>query len=135
MEKPAENIRFLGDLTRGPYITLKEAAEMSDYTADYIGQLIRAGKIEGYQVYTNVAWVTTEAAVKTYLESKGKEMRSDPMHARAARISQSVRYTLYGVICILGLLLAILLYIAIVRFDHAVTESYQDDFDPTKYEN
>lgn len=49
------------------YITLKEAAKISGYSADYIGQLIRKGKIPGRQVYTNIAWVTTEEAIRTYL--------------------------------------------------------------------
>ena len=51
------------------YITLKEAAKMSGYAPDYIGQLIRKGKLPGKQVYCSVAWVTTEAAVKQYTQS------------------------------------------------------------------
>jgi len=47
-------------------ITLKEAAEISGYSADYIGQLIRAGKISGKQVYTNITWMTTAEAVLEY---------------------------------------------------------------------
>jgi hypothetical protein len=49
------------------YITLKEASELFGYTPDYIGQLIRKGRIEGKQVYANVAWMTTEASIKEYL--------------------------------------------------------------------
>lgn len=49
------------------YINLKEAAEISGYAPDYIGQLIRKGKLSGKQVYCNVAWVTTEEAVREYL--------------------------------------------------------------------
>ncbi|OGD31418.1 hypothetical protein A3C91_04755 [Candidatus Azambacteria bacterium RIFCSPHIGHO2_02_FULL_52_12] len=48
-------------------ITLKEAAEISGYAPDYIGQLIRKGKIPGEQIYASVAWVTTEAAMRAYL--------------------------------------------------------------------
>ncbi|MCA9365727.1 hypothetical protein KC723_02435 [Candidatus Kaiserbacteria bacterium] len=48
------------------YITLKEAAQISSYSPDYIGQLIRSGKIKGEQVYMNVAWVTTEAEIMAY---------------------------------------------------------------------
>ncbi len=51
------------------YITLKEASKMTGYSPDYLGQLIRKGKLEGKQVYLNVAWMTTERAVKDYLES------------------------------------------------------------------
>lgn len=55
------------------YITLKEAAKLFSYSPDYIGQLIRSGKIEGEQVYANVAWVTTEEAVLAYVRDKGKK--------------------------------------------------------------
>ena len=54
------------------YITLKEAGEISGYSPDYIGQLIRRGKLEGKQVYANVAWVTTKNALEGYLRDKGK---------------------------------------------------------------
>ncbi|GIV28741.1 MAG: hypothetical protein KatS3mg027_2555 [Bacteroidia bacterium] len=54
------------------YITLKQAAEISGYSPDYIGQLIRQGKIAGKQVYCNIAWVTTEEEIKKYLETKAK---------------------------------------------------------------
>lgn len=51
-------------------ISLKEAAKISGYSADYIGQLIRSGKIPGKQVYTGIAWMTTAEAVTSY---KNKE--------------------------------------------------------------
>ncbi|MEA3398231.1 MAG: hypothetical protein U9R06_00610 [Patescibacteria group bacterium] len=53
-------------------INLKEAAEISGYSADYIGQLIRQGKIPGKQVYTNIAWMTTAEAVLAY-KNKGQQ--------------------------------------------------------------
>lgn len=52
---------------RAGYITLKEASERFGYAPDYIGQLIRKGKIEGKQVYANVAWMTTAEAMEEYL--------------------------------------------------------------------
>ena len=52
-------------------ITLKEAAAISGYSADYVGQLIRSGKIPGKQVYTNITWMTTAEAVLSY-KSGGK---------------------------------------------------------------
>ncbi len=61
------------------YITLKEASERFGYAPDYIGQLIRKGKIEGKQVYANVAWMTTEEAMLEYvatLSSAAGEKRS-----------------------------------------------------------
>lgn len=50
------------------YITLKEAAKISGYAPDYVGQLIRSGKILGKQVYCNVAWMTTEEALRQYIK-------------------------------------------------------------------
>lgn len=52
-------------------LSLKEAAQLSGYSADYLGQLIRAGKIAGKQVYCNVQWMTTAEAVMDY-KNKGK---------------------------------------------------------------
>lgn len=56
------------------FITLKEASDMSGYSSDYLGQLIRSGKLEGEQVFMNVAWMTTREAVEEYMrKSKGKK--------------------------------------------------------------
>ncbi|MCK5510984.1 hypothetical protein KAI65_05610 [Candidatus Parcubacteria bacterium] len=52
-------------------ISLKDAAKVSGYSADYIGQLIRGGKIPGKQVCCNVQWMTTADAVMAY-KNKGK---------------------------------------------------------------
>lgn len=52
------------------YISLKEASEISGYSPDYIGQLIRKGKIKGKQVYFNTAWMVTEEQVREYMEQK-----------------------------------------------------------------
>lgn len=57
-------------------ISLKEAAEISGYAPDYIGQLIRSGKLPGKQVFSNVAWVTTEQAIRDYMDGK-KTSKSD----------------------------------------------------------
>jgi len=54
------------------FITLKEAAKISGYSSDYIGQLIRTGKISGKQIYCNITWVTTAGAVLDYKSKKEK---------------------------------------------------------------
>ncbi|HTY39960.1 MAG TPA: hypothetical protein VMC43_02635, partial [Candidatus Paceibacterota bacterium] len=61
------------ELPKG-YITLKEAAKISGYAPDYVGQLIRKGRLSGRQIYYNTAWITTEKSVREYLagESSGK---------------------------------------------------------------
>jgi hypothetical protein len=60
------------------FITLKEAAQITGYTPDYIGQLIRAGKLEGKQVYSNVAWMTTREALEEYQANKDKKGEPTP---------------------------------------------------------
>jgi hypothetical protein len=55
------------------YITLKEAGERFGYSQDYLGQLIRKGKLEGKLVYSHVAWVTTPEAVEEYLAGNKKK--------------------------------------------------------------
>ncbi len=52
------------------YISLREAAAIAGYTPDYMGQLIRSGKLPGKQVFANVAWMTTEEAVRSYVGQK-----------------------------------------------------------------
>ena len=52
------------------YITLREAAKISNYAPDYVGQLIRSGKLPGKEVYCNTAWLTTEEAVLAYKNKK-----------------------------------------------------------------
>jgi len=54
-------------------ITLKQAAEIAGYSPDYIGQLIRQGKLSGKQVYKNVAWMTTKEAVENYLQQSNRK--------------------------------------------------------------
>ena len=55
---------------KSEYISLREAAAMSGYTPDYVGQLIRSGKLPGKQVFANVAWMTTEEAIRDYMDKK-----------------------------------------------------------------
>jgi len=52
------------------HITLREAGKISGYAPDYIGQLIRNGKLPGKQIYCNTAWLTTEEAIRAYQEKK-----------------------------------------------------------------
>ena len=51
---------------RKKLISLKEAAKITGYSSDYIGHLIRSGKIMGEQVYVNVAWMTSADEVLAY---------------------------------------------------------------------
>lgn len=71
------------------YITLKEASERFGYAPDYIGQLIRKGKIEGKQVYANVAWVTTEEAMEAY-KTEAEEKRATKAETPSPKFSFAV---------------------------------------------
>ena len=102
------------------YITLKEAAQISNYSPDYIGQLIRSGKIRGEQVYSNVAWVTTEDEVLAYMQNKSRTVQESQNNYEA--LAQRVfSYALYGVIVFFVLVLLILQYIFYVTFDDSLT--------------
>jgi len=52
------------------YISLKEASEISGYSPDYVGQLIRSGKLPGKQVFQQVVWMTTEEELRNYMSAK-----------------------------------------------------------------
>ena len=51
-------------------ISLKEASKISGYSSDYIGQLIREGKISGKQVYSSIQWMTSAQEVLNYKNIK-----------------------------------------------------------------
>ena len=97
------------------YITLREAAEFANYTPDYVGQLIRAGKIKGEQVYSNVAWVTTEDEIQAYLSDKGRVVSvSADTHFFSHKI---FRYFLYLLIALCALAILTFQYILYVSID------------------
>lgn len=115
------------------FITLKEASEISGYAPDYVGQLIRSGKIEGKQVFSNVAWVTTESAIRAYVErtknggsaveSTSPFSFSDFMKGiHASRLYRTVLTVLIAVGVLFGL---ILFYIVSVEIDHALQKRAQ----------
>ena len=54
------------------YISLKQAAKISGYAPDYIGWLIRNGKIKGRKVYSDFSWQTTEKALRNYQKNNKK---------------------------------------------------------------
>jgi hypothetical protein len=104
------------------YITLKEAAKIANYTPDYIGQLIRAGKIKGEQVYSNVAWVTTENEINSYLTDKGRVISDSEKGNFFSDIL--LKYFLYAVIALTAVVILSLQYILYVSIDTHLNESY-----------
>lgn len=130
------------------FITLKEAGELSGYSSDYIGQLIRKGKLSGQQVYSSVAWVTTQEALLEYMEGKQKTKKTHPIKSYFSPINL-YRYALYCVILFSGVFSLFLFYVASVSIDarlqallknKEITElrALEDDVDYfqfTKYSN
>lgn len=105
------------------YITLKEAAALTSYSSDYIGQLIRAGKIKGEQVYSNVAWVTTEDEILAYTQDKNRQVTEDVDNHFLAQ-SNYLKYLMYALIALCGVFLLIMQYILYVSIDTEIANSY-----------
>lgn len=100
------------------YITLKEAAQISNYAPDYIGQLIRAGKIEGEQVYSNVAWVTTEDSIRSYMDAKNKSAHSADSDTNIGEVAANFGvYISYIVLFTTSVIVLCVLYIFSVSLD------------------
>jgi len=113
------------------YITLKEAAKISGYSPDYLGQLIRKGKLTGKQIYLNVAWVTTEEALDEYLKanktgglaSAGSDIQSSirrwfMAHTSGEEVVKLARRVIYIVIVLLVALCLFLIYAIFANIIH-----------------
>ncbi len=115
------------------FITLKEASLLSGYSSDYLGQLIRKGKLEGKQVYANVAWMTTREAIDSYVASENSRNKNPveedraPLRARALTLALDQRgsralralLTFVGVCAAFGLLFEF--YMLSVFVDHGIS--------------
>lgn len=104
---------------KNKYISLKEAAKISGYSPDYVGQLIRQGKLPGKQVFSNVAWVTTEKALERYI--KGEKNKSKSMALNSFReqrdYSRFLKIMLYIGIGFLVIFILFLFYIFAISID------------------
>jgi hypothetical protein len=117
------------------FITLKEASKISGYSPDYLGQLIRKGKLSGKQVYLNVAWMTTEGALREYLDNNktlpGKATVIGGIRAKARRWLRDhttgeamiilARRVLYILIVILAIFCLFLIYALFANIFRAAT--------------
>ena len=119
------------------YISLKEAAKMSGYSSDYVGQLIRAGKIQGKQVFSNVAWVTTEKAILEYIQKEKKSQANAATSSRAREAFFSLRgltavysIVLWITIALLCTFTLFLVYVLAVSIDHRLEQRYLENSNP-----
>ncbi len=56
------------------FISLKKAAEVSGYSPDYLGYLIRTKKIKGKKIYNNISWQTTLEEIIKYSKKIKKNL-------------------------------------------------------------
>lgn len=112
------------------YISLREAAKLSGYSSDYIGQLIRSGRLPGKQVFSNVSWVTTEEAIRAYI-AKDAKSHDDAEEARLAERLSSPEFmtrfyfgAAWLAIALLGCFVLFLAYVLAVSVDHRIERSY-----------
>lgn len=120
-------------------ISLKEAAEMSGYTSDYLGQLIRGGKLEGKQVFSNVVWMTTREAVTEYLKKDKKNQDATTRYTwghfigwlfsmeGVSVIYEAVTWT---IIAALGIFILFLTYVFSVSIDHKIEQEHLKNWQP-----
>lgn len=106
------------------FLTLKEAAKISGYSPDYVGQLIRQGKLEGKQVFKSVSWVTTEEALRAYLSDK-QGLHGTPRSEFISPEYVSYLYRGFSIIMItLGVLfLLLMMYIFSVSIDQHIQQT------------
>lgn len=122
------------------YISLKEAAKMSGYSPDYVGQLIRAGKLSGKQVFSNVAWVTTEEAILEYIQKskKGGVEAEDTFSKKfkdllsEKNVLHVYAISLWGTAVLLGFVILFLMYVFVVSIDHEIEQSYLENIPHAK---
>ena len=113
------------------YISLKEAAKISGYSADYVGQLIRGGKLEGKQVFLNIAWMTTEEAINNYLwRQNGTADKKTALQAFVDKMRSSISITgAYAAVnwtaaVVLGLFIVFLISVIAIAIDHQIERGY-----------
>lgn len=118
------------------FISLKDAAKLTGYSADYIGQLIRSGKIDGQQMYTNISWVTTEKAVLEYLDKSKKDKAEKkagsggPTHSKTYgdQLIYLLRFSLWAAAIFLACLILFLSYVFFVTLDRSIEQKTLDEY-------
>ncbi len=111
------------------YISLREAAAISGYSPDYVGQLIRSGKLPGKQVFANVAWMTTPEAVREYMEQKGKSLPKDSDRASVLSVIEReiesprlVKRLAFALIIVCASFMVLLFYVFSTALDQRLNQ-------------
>lgn len=120
------------------YISLREAAEISGYSADYVGQLIRRGKLPGKQVFSHVAWMTTQDALEEYIRSNNKgalALEEHPMGfflekaLSTEQLTLTYRAVAWAAIVFLAMFVLFIVSVIAVTLDHRIDREYQARID------
>lgn len=107
-------------------ISLKEAAELTGYAPDYIGQLIRKGRLYGKQVYRDVVWMTTEKAVQDYINGEASIQKAKT-NLSTARLYKILSWAIYGIIGLLVLFIIYISYVSAVSWDERMAHRALQD--------
>ena len=74
-EKRKRKVKSL-NVSSSKHLSLKEAAKISGYSSDYIGFLIRNGKIKGRKIPTQISWLVSGKEIEKYQASKSQKLLS-----------------------------------------------------------
>lgn len=108
-------------------ITLKEASEISGYAPDYVGQLIRQGKLPGRQIYSSIAWMTNESAIRQYIK-RNQKSKNDGMSNVvrswfvSGRVFLLIRAMCFLLIAFIAATLLLLFYVFVTSIDYRLQQ-------------
>ncbi len=135
--RPSRSLKIV--IKKSEYISLREAADLSGYSSDYVGQLIRSGKLPGKQVFANVAWMTTPEAVREYMESKGKSIVKASSSSsvfsvfeRELHSPRLVKRLSFALICVCIAFLALLFYVFSTALDQSLSRRAIERLEQTR---
>ncbi len=74
-EKRKRKVKSL-NVSSSKHLSLKQAAKISGYSSDYIGFLIRNGKIKGRKIPTQISWLVNGKEIEKYRSSKSQKLLS-----------------------------------------------------------
>jgi len=75
------------------FITLREAAKISGYHQDYLGYLVRKGKLNGQKI--GRSWMTSRNDLDAFLQSRSTSFFRDMIFSRFGWFSFDCRYRHY----------------------------------------
>jgi len=66
---------FMVPFQRKKYLPLKKTAKLFGYSSDYIGYLIRGGRVRGKKVHKNLSWQVEKHSLIKYCEAQKREIK------------------------------------------------------------